>query len=1152
MAAAFGIAASVSGIVSLGLELSTRIITYVDAVRRCDEEVNAVQRQTKNIQSSLDILKNAIPDIALKHPIAGNTVLEALKSSERELEALKEFMKTLTDSTGQPQNFNLNFKHAKKKMQFPFHRRTLEALQQRLDRTNLSLDATTRALGLVIVSSINESSANTLTQLSSLDATSTANNVTSSSIKASLNMFIPQVDEALLEIKNSLSTNLPDIQQGFASMSATILRQEESLTRRIQEAQAEFREGLSKTFPYRNLLDADPVANLTLLRSELPGGAKDLLKDLAESKDHDPPHLLNATAEQRALYRLISSPAQLEKLCNLYREKDGVEHEFTIEQRDESKPRLKRTRGYPTDHSLDTNRCMSSCICRQHHESLRLQTKIGGLSVNMLSNIRWKHLPECRYAKSEVISKSNSLCLSYNGLQWLLSKAVDVSISLCTGSGGLSITPNITIRPVVDEKRSPVFRTLKFLGSCLRTYGTPLKLMKLQLFEITVRRILKHYRCRKSSPYEVDSKGQSVMHYWIDVLSAFDFHLTGHEEVFMAMTKLLLEAGLPPLLVDDQGASPGTRLIKRSLTSVFNFRRLMFTLCEEAPEASIFHNYRLDYSYGRGWHSEFFGFRNTIEVTEFLGCGPLTTAILLGDEAKVENIIALYPSTIHEQNLMRQTPFHFATDNPRILRLLMAAASSQELNIQDENGDYALDYALRLTPTLCLNGNSWVACSNCPCIECVGILLASGWSCRSDFLEDCVEDMSHTARLKIIDHLVSERAVLKELGRRFLPFSAVNHHRLNELSVLDLHARRVSELLCQDDISIPASVRATLQISEFGWDTLHTSVYHDRKAFERDWDNQLAELLYEKWFRDIDLIDTHGFSPLSFHIYLGSKRPSYILWLIEHGANILQPFPVRDRNSYHGYRYTTYTAAQFILKQAPRRPSTNLLSLEVEPYRELVSLVAPVDRHDECRCRCVEAGCHTMKIFFKQTWHLATGRWNPNQQKKAKNKPLFPKIAENISNSLKGLVLDLSEWDRVARLALRYFTFEALDLRHTCCQMPEIQYELSDEEIVEIEDEDREKLDLLEILLEDFQIAYSSFKSQDRHEYGFTDFLTTEWSPRMEPVLADIEAIQLTENDKLKAEEIGVQWQSTLEDEDEQDTNDLGYWVKILDEFMPP
>ncbi|RWA09811.1 hypothetical protein EKO27_g5279 [Xylaria grammica] len=117
--------------------------------------------------------------------------------------------------------------------------------------------------------------------------------------------------------------------------------------------------------------------------------------------------------------------------------------------------------------------------------------------------------------------------------------------------------------------------------------------------------------------------------------------------------------------------------------------------------------------------------------------------------------------------------------------------------------------------------------------------------------------------------------------------------------------------------------------------------------------------------------------------------------------------------------------------------------------------------------------------------------------------------------------------------------------------MPFPSKKLSEEEVVEIEDEDWEKLDLLELLLQDFQIAYRAFENQDRHGDKFTNFLTKEWAPRMQKELADIEAIQLTADEKRKAEEIGVQWQPVLEHEGEEEIKDLNYWLKKLDEIMP-
>ncbi|KAI0438470.1 hypothetical protein F4803DRAFT_97965 [Xylaria telfairii] len=153
-----------------------------------------------------------------------------------------------------------------------------------------------------------------------------------------------------------------------------------------------------------------------------------------------------------------------------------------------------------------------------------------------------------------------------------------------------------------------------------------------------------------------------------------------------------------------------------------------------------------------------------------------------------------------------------------------------------------------------------------------------------------------------------------------------------------------------------------------------------------------------------------------------------------------------------------------------------------------------------------------MKVFFEEIWQTITS------EKKAIESSLVPEIAVSVSNFLQSLALDLSKWDKVTELALRYFTFEGMELKHTCCRMLLKGCEWSEEEIMEIEDEYREKLDLLELLLQYFQVADRSFESQGGQGDKFTSFLITERSPRVHHELANIETIQLTAYEKSKAE----------------------------------
>ncbi|KAI1271258.1 hypothetical protein F5Y07DRAFT_404568 [Xylaria sp. FL0933] len=1172
MAEALGIVGSVSGIVSLGLELSSRISTYIDAVKRCDEEISTVHVQAESLQRSLDVLKNAIPDLTLKHQSATDAVLEALKSVERELQALKDLVDKLTVSSGQPQSLKSNLKHAKKKMTFPFHRDDFEALQKRLDRANVALNAATHTLGLAIVSSIDRSSSVALSQLSSLSTSSADNLATSSSIKTSLHTFIPHVEETLLEINSSLSANFPSIEQHFASIHTTISRQEENITRRIQEVQAEVQAGRrGDTNEGSSIASAEGSTTLLGGLDLLNGmnGLSDIVNDLAEKKDSDPPRLANATAEQRALYRLITSPAQLEKVCTLYREQDGVEHEFTIAQRNEPKIRHNSTPSYLMGHSFATSGYMSSCICRQHRESFRQHARLGALSATMLSSTCQKHLPDCRFAKSEVPSKSKSIQFSYNGLRWLLSRAVDISVSLSTGGGGFSISPNITIRPTVDETQAPIFRSLEFLCESIAEFELDSRKnasMTLKLLEVVVHRIMQQYMSRKRSPHEVDSEGCSALHRWIDLLYGLRTLWDDYGENFTMMTKSLLEVGLSVSLCDNQGASPGTRLLRLHYGSVFAMDTLVSVLCEEAPEASIFDNYNLKTYFILGPVPTFMRLHDRIEAAEVLGCGTLSSAILLRDEAEVKKIISLYPSTLLEKNLLHQTPFHLAADKPRILRHLIAAAGSQELDQQDSEGYYALDYAIFLASSLCLKGNPWEPCSGCSCCEGVEIFLCSGWRYSLDFmLSDFPDDLSYMARLKVIDHIVSERQGLKSLGRRFLPSTDIDHYGLNEPSILDTHAARVARLLLRDNISIPASILATLPAlfdNPSHWMD-DGGVYHGIQPFvyktesETESFIQSVQFLYDKGFHDVNEVNAGGHSPLSSHVF--HLRPgrslSYALWLINHGANILQPFPVADPKEPYGYRYGTRTVAQFLICGNLIITKTLRNAREAESCSQLVSLVAPLDIHDECRCQCIEEGCHTLKAFFRELWQYdEITRGRRYEPKVPIDSTSIDDIAETISDILQMLALDLSKWDRVIMLGLRYFTFEALELQHTCCRVPWKESALSEKEIAEIEEEHRERLNLLEVLLEDFQIAYCNFKNPDEKGDKFTSFLTEEWSPRMQEALVGLEAIQLTAEEKKKAEEIGVRWQSVSEDtvaEDIEDLDSLEYWLKRLDEIMP-
>jgi hypothetical protein len=200
---------------------------------------------------------------------------------------------------------------------------------------------------------------------------------------------------------------------------------------------------------------------------------------------------------------------------------DEVDREFTVEERGEPNLGINGLMGNSTGVTSARKRYVSDCICIPHRESFHRHTRLGSLSITTKASLGRKHLPECRYAKYEVAHKSKSLRVSYDGLRRILSRAVDISMSLTTGAGGFSISPNITVRPMVDETQSPVFQIMRFMNDIV--HASHVKRLDerttMQIVELGVHRVLQQYKSSRHSPYEVNHKGQSVLHLWVDVSS---------------------------------------------------------------------------------------------------------------------------------------------------------------------------------------------------------------------------------------------------------------------------------------------------------------------------------------------------------------------------------------------------------------------------------------------------------------------------------------------------------------------------------------------------------------------------------------------------------------------------------------------------------
>ncbi|KAK9423584.1 hypothetical protein SUNI508_04065 [Seiridium unicorne] len=184
---------------------------------------------------------------------------------------------------------------------------------------------------------------------------------------------------------------------------------------------------------------------------------------------------------------------------------------------------------------------------------------------------------------------------------------------------------------------------------------------------------------------------------------------------------------------------------------------------------------------------------------------------------------------------------------------------------------------------------------------------------------------------------------------------------------------------------------------------------------------------------------------------------------------------------------------------------------------------------DDKNSRCVQGSLdvhHNGDIELQNT--LSTQNRNPEANylrdytSKQEGRTVLQECVHCLSKFLRLIPVEAAVWNHVSHSALRLFTFQALEIRHTCSSLGvrhSIYRPCSEEEIKEIQEEDHDLLDLLDKLVQEFVDEL-----QDTGD-TFDVFLTRYWVRRVEEVLADLDATKMSYEQVLAAEEVGVVWE---------------------------
>ncbi|RYO81223.1 hypothetical protein DL766_002503 [Monosporascus sp. MC13-8B] len=141
------------------------------------------------------------------------------------------------------------------------------------------------------------------------------------------------------------------------------------------------------------------------------------------------------------------------------------------------------------------------------------------------------------------------------------------------------------------------------------------------------------------------------------------------------------------------------------------------------------------------------------------------------------------------------------------------------------------------------------------------------------------------------------------------------------------------------------------------------------------------------------------------------------------------------------------------------------------------------------------------------------------------------------------------------RESIRFITFEGLGLQHTCCDAGVDRVAIDDpQDIQDIEEEQAALLGILEDLVQEFEAKVIGILKEGTTDTiaALREFWTGYWCDRMEEVLKGLNGRDISHEERIGAEAIGVRWDDESSQKlvaEKEDKRDINYWYRRIEEI---
>ncbi|KAL4798418.1 hypothetical protein BDV19DRAFT_386306 [Aspergillus venezuelensis] len=341
--------------------------------------------------------------------------------------------------------------------------------------------------------------------------------------------------------------------------------------------------------------------------------------------------------------------------------------------------------------------------------------------------------------------------------------------------------------------------------------------------------------------------------------------------------------------------------------------------------------------------------------------------------------------------------------------------------------------------------------------------------------------------VQTISALVKQRQELQDLAIRYLPRDVLRALALPEAGLLDTGALPVFHALVKCGIELDPSACPAEK-------SIYTLILR----------TEIADMLFEAGFTDLSQRGIYGNTPLSD---LSASRAdpfcgAYALmtkWMIGKGACLDQPSVGESPTIFD---ITERLGSVITEQRLETRGRLDTCEIAWPEANSLLPTLLCHDTRDECVCACSKFGCSPLSRLIRSycDYHYSH---SPDD---------FPHL-DIIAEIIEDLQLPQSDEYQLLTETLRYATFEALGMSHTCHGTDFYRTKCTAKVIAEIRDEDSTSILLLDALMVEFTKKY------DKGAPRMSEFIKRYWSPRMDEIVAEGD---IDPEDATRIREIGV------------------------------